>query len=103
MRGDVMPGKTAWLASSLSIATAGWMLGDTQSAQAAMDLQPKTPQWAKEHVAQQVLFQYLSPIVTIAHGNLAAQEELQPLLYEVKAGDTLYNISKRYSLPFERI
>jgi murein DD-endopeptidase MepM/ murein hydrolase activator NlpD len=103
MRGDVMPGKTAWLASSLSIATAGWMLGETQTVHAAMDLQLKTPQWDKEHVAQQVLFQYLSPIVTIAQGNLAAQKELQPLLYEVKAEDTLYSISKQYGMPFERI
>jgi len=103
MRGDVMPGKTAWLASSLSIATAGWMMGETQTTHAATDLQPKTPQWAKEHVAQQVLFQYMSPIVTIAQGNLAAQEKLQPLLYEVKTGDTLYSISKRYGLPFERV
>lgn len=98
-----MPGKTALLASSLSIATAGWMMGEVQSAHAVMNLKPQTPQWAREQIAQQVLFQYFSPIVTIAQGNLAAQGELQPLLYEVKAGDTLYSIGKQYCVPFERI
>jgi LysM repeat protein len=98
-----MPGKTAWLASSLSIATAGWMLGEPHTAHAATDLQSETPQWAKEQVAQQVLFQYLSPIVRIAQGNLAAQEGLQPILYDVNDGDTLYSIGKRYGVPFERI
>ncbi len=58
-------------------------------------------EWKDERVAEAVLYQYSSPISSVAEGNLATKKESKPLTYKVKRGDTLYGIGKvvRRGLP----
>lgn len=96
-----MPNKTTWMASSLSLCTASLFIGgDGESVYASTDdgVQPHNPDWEKERIAQEVLYQYLSPLSSVAEGDLAVKSEKKPLSYKVKKGDTLYGIGLRYGV-----
>ena len=100
-----MTNKKALVASSLSLCTASWLAsGQGQAVHAADDIQGMNPSgWKDERVAEAVLYQYLSPISSVAEGNLAAGKESKPLTYKVKRGDTLYGIGKRYGVDYRKL
>ncbi len=100
-----MASKKALVASSLSLCTASWLAsGQGQAVHAADDIQGMNPSgWKDERVAEAVLYQYLSPISSVAEGNLAAGKESKPLTYKVKRGDTLYGIGKRYGVDYRKL
>ncbi|RAL23334.1 M23 family metallopeptidase [Thermoflavimicrobium daqui] len=91
------------IASSLTIcsASATWAMGTTNSPLVlAEDLQNSKVDLRKELIAQEALVQYLSPITAVADGNLAAKIETKPLTYEVKAGDTLFQIGQFFGMDY---
>ncbi|OYD07991.1 M23 family metallopeptidase [Paludifilum halophilum] len=94
-----MPKKKPWVASSLSLATASLFVGNgTETAQAEETVKRTVPDWEKEQIAQDVLYQYLTPISSVSEGNLAVDAEKKPLIHKVKEGDTLYGIGNRYGV-----
>ncbi|MFC4077325.1 peptidoglycan DD-metalloendopeptidase family protein [Salinithrix halophila] len=94
-----MPKKRTVVASSLSLCTASlFMGGEAQAAYTGEWNQTKTPDWEKEQVAREGFVQYLNPISSVTQGNLAVKTKKKPLLYEVKKGDTLYGIGRRYGV-----
>jgi murein DD-endopeptidase MepM/ murein hydrolase activator NlpD len=98
-----MPGKTALVASSLSL-SATWLATGSHDAVAAEPLtEPKAPDWPKEQVAQEALYQYLNPIHAVAEGNLAVKTDVKPLEYQVKPGDSLFSIAATYGVKVEKI
>lgn len=105
VRGGEMANKKALVASSLSLCTASWLAsGQGQAVHAADDIRGMDPSvWADEQVAQAVLHQYLSPITSVAEGNLAAKKKSKPLTYRVKRGDTLYRIGKMYGVDYRKL
>ena len=100
-----MASKKALVASSLSLCTASWVVsGQGQAVHAADDIRGMNPsEWEDERVAQAVLYQYLSPISSVAEGNLATKKESKPLTYKVKRGDTLYGIGKLYGVDYRKL
>ncbi|SFI67179.1 M23 family metallopeptidase [Thermoflavimicrobium dichotomicum] len=91
------------IASSLTIcsASAAWAMGTTNSHPVySEELQKPITPFGKELIAQEALVQYLSPITAMADGNLAARVETKPLAYEVKQGDTLYQIAQFFGVDY---
>jgi murein DD-endopeptidase MepM/ murein hydrolase activator NlpD len=105
VRGGEMASKKALVASSLSLCTASWLAsGQGQAVHAADDIRGMNPsEWEDERVAQAVLYQYLSPISSVAEGNLATKKESKPLTYKVRRGDTLYGIGKVYGVDHRKL
>jgi murein DD-endopeptidase MepM/ murein hydrolase activator NlpD len=100
-----MASKKALVASSLSLCTASWLASvQGQAVHAVDDIRGMNPSdWEDERVAQAVLYQYLSPISSVAEGNLATKKESKPLTYKVKAGDTLYGIGRIYGVNHRKL
>lgn len=96
-----------WALTSLSVCTASasFVVGGPQgSVQAAEpSVKHRSPDWQKERVAQEVVYQYLNPISAVTEGNLAVEKEEKPLMYKVKTGDTLYGIGQRYGVSAETL
>jgi len=104
VRGGEMTSKKALVASSLSLCTASWLAsGQGQAVHAADDIRGMDSSRGDEQVAQAVLYQYLSPISSVAEGNLATKKESKPLTYKVKRGDTLYQIGKVYGVDHRKL
>lgn len=96
-----MTKKTTLVASSLSLCTASFFSGsDGKSVSAATEegIQPHAPDWQKERLAQEALYQYLNPLTSVAEGHLAVKSDKKPLSYLVEKGDTLYGIGLRYGV-----
>lgn len=100
-----MTSKKALVASSLSLCTASWLASGQGQAVYAADGIPEmnVSHWENERLAQAVLYQYLSPISSVADGNLAIKRESEPLTYKVKRGDTLYSIGKEYGVDHRKL
>jgi len=100
-----MTSKKALVASSLSLCTASWLASGQGQAVYAGEGMPgmNDPHWENERLAQAVLYQYLSPISSVADGNLAIKKESRPLTYKVKRGDTLYGIGKEYGVDYRKL
>ncbi|PTM56778.1 M23 family metallopeptidase [Desmospora activa] len=96
-----------WALTSLSVCTAsasfvvGGPHGTVQAEEPAV--KPRSPDWQKERVAQQVVYQYLNPISAVTEGNLAVEKEEKPLMVEVEPGDTLYAIGQQYGVSAETL
>ncbi|GGA46006.1 hypothetical protein GCM10007416_18960 [Kroppenstedtia guangzhouensis] len=96
-----MTNKTTLVASSLSLCTASFFTGsDGESVSAATEegIQPHSPEWKKERLAQEALYQYLNPVSSVAEGHLAVKWDKKLLSYKVEKGDTLYGIGLRYGV-----
>ncbi|MBA4602938.1 M23 family metallopeptidase [Thermoactinomyces mirandus] len=101
-----MSSKRALLASSLAICStsASWMVGTdrhpvyAQELAAGADADPE-----KEQIAQEAMYQFLSPISQVAEGNLAATVETKPLTYRVKKGDTLSGIGRLFGVSCQEL
>ncbi|PTX62492.1 murein DD-endopeptidase MepM/ murein hydrolase activator NlpD [Melghirimyces profundicolus] len=96
-----MARKSSLVASSFTLCTASIFAGGEEEAAYAAGnegLQPRNPNWEKEQIAQEALYQYLNPISSVTEGNLAVETGTRPLSYEVKRGDTLYGIGLRYGV-----
>jgi murein DD-endopeptidase MepM/ murein hydrolase activator NlpD len=101
-----MSSKRALLASSLAICStsASWMMGTdkhpvyAQELAGGADTDPE-----KEQIAQEAMYQFLSPISQVAEGNLAATVETKPLTYRVQKGDTLSRIGRLFGIPHQEL
>lgn len=101
-----MSSKRALLASSLAICSTStsWLAGTdkhpvyAQELAAEADTEPE-----KEQIAQEAVYQFLSPISQVAEGNLAATVETKPLSYRVKKEDTLSEIGRLYGISYQEL
>jgi len=101
-----MSSKRTLLASSLALCTtsASWLAGTDQHPVYAEELNSKAdvdPE--QKQLAQEAIYQYLSPIAAVAEGETSAKVETKPLRYRVEKGDTLYGIGQRFGIPYEEI
>lgn len=101
-----MSSKRALLASSLAICStsASWMMGTDKHpvyAQEMTDGADADPE--KEQIAQEAMYQFLSPISQVAEGNLAATVETKPLTYRVQKGDTLTRIGRLFGISHQEL
>jgi murein DD-endopeptidase MepM/ murein hydrolase activator NlpD len=103
----MMSRKKAWLASSLAICSTStaWVVGTGKHPILAAEdhQQQHHAVRATSMYAQDVIYQYLNPITVYVDGNLAAKVETKPLTYQVKKGDTLYDIGMYYGIPYHRL
>lgn len=99
-----MSSKRALLASSLAICSTStsWLVGTDKhpvyALELAADAEPE-----KEQIAQEAVYQFLSPISQVAEGNLAATVETKPLTYRVKQEDTLSDIGRLYGVSHQEL
>ncbi len=101
-----MSSKRALLASSLAICSTStsWIVGTDKHPVYAQELAAKTDtEPEKEQIAQEAMYQFLSPISQVAEGNLAATVETKPLTYRVKKGDTLSGIGRLYGISYQEL
>lgn len=100
-----MSSKRALLASSLAVTTsASWMLGtDRHPVISAEMLEGADADPEQKQIAEEVIYQYLNPVMAVAEGNLVARVETKPLVYQVREGDTLCEIGKFFGVDYQRI
>ncbi|MGA8941990.1 MAG: M23 family metallopeptidase [Thermoactinomyces sp.] len=101
-----MSSKRALLASSLAICSTStsWLIGTDKHPVYARELAEgadRKPE--KEQIAQEAMYQFLSPISQVAEGNLAATVETKPLTHRVKKGDTLSDIGHLYGVSYQEL
>ncbi|MFC7440083.1 peptidoglycan DD-metalloendopeptidase family protein [Laceyella putida] len=100
-----MSSKRALLASSLAVTTsASWMFGtDKHPVVSAEMLEGADADPEQKQIAEEAIYQYLNPVVAVAEGNLAARVETKPLVYQVKQGDTLFQIGRFFGIDYQVI